>query len=171
MLVPDGAGGFLGVASEGGHASFAMESEDEIEFFHFLLQHSRSSYPSWEEVVSGRALSTIHTFFTGDELAPAQVAGLFTPDNPTLQLASRFYGRMCRNFALETLARGGVYIAGGVAAKNPILLTHEEFERSFLNSAVHGDLLRDIPVSLIDNQESGLWGAAYFAWENSRRES
>ncbi len=169
ILVPDECGGFVGVPSEGGHASFAPESEDELEFFRFLLSRSRSSYPSWEEVVSGRALSTIHEFFTKEQLAPVDVAATFDTTSPTLELASRLYGRVCRNFALETLARGGVYIAGGVAAKNPILLTHPEFEQSFVNSAVHGELLQEIPVYLMDNQESGLWGAAYYGWERSRR--
>ena len=73
---------------------------------------------------------------------------------------ARFYGRICRNLALQFLAFGGVYIAGGVAAKTPNLVMHPEFKREFCSSKTMGHVLEKIPVSLNSNQESGLWGAA-----------
>ena len=73
---------------------------------------------------------------------------------------ARFYARACRNYALQVLARGGVYIAGGVAAKAPVLVTHPEFEAEFRRSPTMAHLLAKIPVFLNRNEESGLWGAA-----------
>ena len=52
-------------------------------------------------------------------------------------------------------------------AKNPELVEHEEFARSFRSSPTHADLLSDIPVSLVSDQESGLWGAAYAALQSN----
>jgi glucokinase len=73
---------------------------------------------------------------------------------------ARFYGRVCRNFALQILAFGGVYIAGGVAAKIPNLVTHQEFTIEFRRSKTMSHVLKKIPLMLNSNQESGLWGAA-----------
>ena len=82
---------------------------------------------------------------------------------------ARFYGRACRNYALQVLARGGVYISGGVAAKVPALISHPEFELQFRNSNTLRTILASIPVFLNTNEESGLWGAAYFAAQSLKR--
>ena len=87
----------------------------------------------------------------------------FSEHTETLEWASRFYARVCRNYVLETLALGGLYIAGGVAAKTQELLTHQAFEKEFRSSDTLADLLAKVPVSLIRDENSGLWGAAVLA--------
>jgi glucokinase len=57
----------------------------------------------------------------------------------------------------------GLYVAGGVAARTPVLLTHPAFEKEFRNSDTLSGLLANIPVSLIRDENSGLWGGAVFA--------
>ena len=52
-------------------------------------------------------------------------------------------------------------IAGGVVARTPEILIHEDFRKEFLDSPTMGHLLATIPVFLMDNQDSGLWGAAF----------
>jgi len=54
-----------------------------------------------------------------------------------------------------------LYIAGGLAAQNPEMLAHANFRGEFLNSPTMAHILAKIPVLLIDNQDSGLWGAAF----------
>jgi glucokinase len=81
---------------------------------------------------------------------------------PTVIWMSRFYGRICRNYALQLLAYGGVYITGGVAAKLPQLVTRPEFEAAFRSSATMANVLQKIPVFLNTNEDSGLWGSAFF---------
>jgi len=66
------------------------------------------------------------------------------------------------------LARGGVYISGGVAAKLPILVTHPAFEQQFFNSRAMAPVLKKIPVYLNTNEDSGLWGAAFFGQLTAR---
>ncbi len=161
-LVPDGRGGYLALASEAGHASFPFESKREHEFQEFLLKERGELYITGNTVVSGKGLSYVHRFLTGEKLAPAEVAERFTRHPETLQWAARFYGRACRNFAVETLATGGVYIAGGVAAKSPELVTNKEFEAEFRSSDTLASLFEKIPVFLITDENSGLWGAAEF---------
>lgn len=159
-LIPDGSGGFVAVPSEGGHANFPFVNERENEFQAFLMQKLGEEYLTANYIVSGRGLSAVHLFLTGEDLRPEEVAGTFSDDSETLDWAARFYGRVCRNYALEILALGGVYIAGGVAAKTPELIKHRAFSVEFYRSRTMSDILKQISVSLISDEESGLWGAA-----------
>jgi glucokinase len=160
-LIPDGCGGFIPGASEGGHVNFAPESREEFEFLEFGCRKFGCEYLTMEHVVSGRGLSLVHQFLTGESLAAHEVAATFDDKSQTAQWLSRFYGRACRNFALSVLARGGVFVAGGIAAKNPMLVKHQEFVKAFQSSPTHEGLLRRIPVRLNVDQESGLWGGAF----------
>jgi len=160
-LVPDGRGSYIAVPSEGGHADFPFEGEEEFEFQKFLLGELPDAYITGNIVVSGRGLSLLHRFLTGDDLAPEDVGAKLSPRSETLRWAARFYGRAARNYVLETLSMGGVYIAGGVAARSPQLVTHEAFREEFRCSSTLYAVLAHIPVFLVRNQESGLWGAGY----------
>ncbi len=159
-LVPVQGGGFVAVPSEGGHAAFPFVSEAECGFMRFLQRELGTGYPTGNDVVSGKGLSLIHQFLTGERLDPRDVTAGFGPGSETLAWAARFYGRSCRDYALEVLARGGLYIAGGVAAKAPELVTHEAFATEFRDSKTMSGILSRIPVFLITDEESGLWGAA-----------
>ena len=162
-LVPDGDGGYVAVPSEGGHCVFPFESPAEFEFMQFVMDELKAPYVETEFIVSGRGLSFIHQYLTGKKLTPAEVSAAVAHDSETLEWAAGFYGRVCRNYALQVLARGGVYIAGGVAAKMPLLVEHPEFKRQFTHSKTMATMLQKIPVYLNTNEESGLWGAALFA--------
>lgn len=169
FLVPDGRGGFVGAPSEGGHANFAPETPREQEFAAFLATRFGAPFAEWEFVVSGPGLSALHEFLTGEQLLPKDVAAKFAHASETLAWFARFYGRVCRCFALETLALGGLYIAGGVAAKNPEIVKHPEFSREFRSSKTMAEILARIEVRLVDDEDSGLWGAAAYAVEELRR--
>ena len=159
-LIPKPSGGFIAMASEGGHASFPFESQAELEYRKFLLNETGEAYVRSDTVVSGKGLSRVHHFLTGHKLQPAEVADELNENQRSLRWMARFYGRVCRNFALQILAFGGVYIAGGVAAKIPSIVTHQEFTSEFRRSKTMAHVLVKIPVMLNSNQESGLWGAA-----------
>lgn len=160
VLYPLGKADYIATPSEGGHASFPFAPGREQEFQEFLLQRNGNSYVTGNDVLSGRGLGAIHRFLTGEDLMPKEVTARLTADSETLVWAARFYGRACRDFALETLALGGIYIAGGLAARTPALVTHEEFAREFRSSSTMSSILAGMPVFLMSDQESGLWGAA-----------
>lgn len=161
-LVPLPGGGWAEVPSEGGHGSFAFESRREMDYMDFLLRSAGAAYIEAETVVSGRGLSLLHHFLTGEELEPAEIGARLNAGSETLQWLARFYGRVCRNYALQVLARGGVFVSGGVAAKNPGIVTHPEFAAEFRRSPAMGELLARVPVFLNTDEESGLWGAAHY---------
>ncbi len=159
-LIPDGRGGYHIAPSEGAHACFPFVSETECAFQYFLLRAYKTSCVTYNHVVSGPGLSSIHQFLTGTQLEPEQVAEEFYRNPQTLSWMARFYGRACRDYSLETLSLGGLYITGGIAARNPEIVLHEAFHDEFLNSPAMNHILSRMPVRLIRNQESGLWGVA-----------
>jgi glucokinase len=167
-LLPDGTGGYLPAPSEGGHASFPFESAKEFAYMDFHLQEVGGPYVTGNTVVSGRGLSLVHEFLTGEKLEPAQLEACAHPDSETVRWMARFYARACRNYALQVLAMGGVYVAGGVAAKLPCLVTNGEFAQEFRRSQTMARVLAKIPVFLNQNEESGLWGAAMKALQELR---
>ena len=171
ILVPLSTGAFQALPSEGGHGYFPFLSQEEFAFQKFYREKSGQKHITGNLVVSGRGLRYLHWFLTGADLAPEEVTAQFNHTSETLAWAATFYGRVCRDYALAVLARGGLYIAGGVAARTPALLTHDRFRSEFLDSPTMGHLLATIPVFLMDNQDSGLWGAAFHGQQILRKET
>ncbi len=168
FLFEDNSGRLIAGASEGGHAAFPVETQEEFEFARFVAQKMQAPYATWDDIVSGRGLALIHEFLHGEVRTPEQIAQTLPYDSDVFEWFSRFYGRVCRCFALEVFAVGGFFIAGGIAAKNPFIVTNEAFSRSFRSARVYQELLASIPVRLITDEENGLWGAAVFARERGR---
>jgi glucokinase len=154
------------VPGEGGHADFAPQ--DEIQTRLFLALHARYGHVSWERVCSGMGLVNIFTFLGGkNEADPAEIANLADAgDRKALKAFEIFvdlYGAEAGNMALRVLARGGVYLAGGIAAKNRKFFTDGRFVNAFLRKGRFTDMLREMPIDLITDEKVGLRGAAEMA--------
>lgn len=166
-LAPLPSGGHLAIPSEGGHSDFPFTCEEELGYARFLRRETGRHQIIGDIVLSGLGLSLLHRYLTGQSMEPPEISGMFqlgeSQATGTLRWFARLYGRSCRNYALEVLATGGLYVAGGVAARAPAVVMEPAFAREFRNSETHGPLLEQIPVLLNDNQDSGLWGAASVA--------
>ncbi len=160
-LVPDGRGGRVPMPSEGGHALFPFAGEREFALQRFLMRRTGRAQVIGDMVVSGPGLAALHAFLGGGEQTPEAVGAGLDRHPETMDWAARLYGRACRNFALETLALGGVVVCGSVAARNPALMHHEAFAREFRDGGAQSALLGRIPVFLNRDADSGLWGAAH----------
>ncbi len=77
----------------------------------------------------------------------------------TMQLFLSIYGAEAGNLALKFLPHGGLYIAGGIAAKNLSLINNGAFMAAFWQKGRLRELLTQIPVRLILNTQVGLMGA------------
>jgi glucokinase len=161
-LVPLPGGDYLPLPSEGGHAALAFVSRREFEFLEFLQAQTGHSQGFGDIMVSGPGLSFLHEFMTGRRLAPPEVAREIGPDSETTHWFARFYARACRVYVLYVLALGGVHLCGGLAAKNPFLVSSEEFLREFRDCPAYGPLLEQVPIRLITTLDTGLHGAARY---------
>jgi glucokinase len=174
IVLPQKDGDFQVVASEGGHGDFAPTNEEQIEVLKFLA--TRHAHVSYERVVSGMGLSNLYEFVLAtrkeqlprevDDL-PAHVSRLAAAgDAAATQTFGIFvdaYAAEAANLALKVLAQGGVYLAGGIAAKNLEQFTSGRFMRSFTNKGRLSELVRSFPVYVITNSQVGLIGAAALA--------
>ena len=52
--------------------------------------------------------------------------------------------------------------AAGVAARTPGILTYPDLRKEFTGSPTVGHILCVMPVFLMDDQNSGLWGVAFY---------
>lgn len=149
------------LASEGGHADFAPQNEEQARLF--LSLHEQFGHVSWERLVSGTGLVNIFTFLGGPVIDGAGIAILADGGDATALRAFAIfvdlYGAEAGNMALRVLARGGVFLAGGVAAKNRARLTDGRFLEAFHRKGRFRGIMETIPVDLIINEEVGLIGA------------
>jgi glucokinase len=111
----------------------------------------------WEQTtVSDRA----HLTDPAVLIAKAAQAGTSALARATMQMFVSAYGAEAGNLALKFLPRGGLYIAGGIAAKNLPLLTDGTFMAAFGQKGRMRSLVAQIPVSVVLNSQVGLIGAA-----------
>jgi glucokinase len=73
------------------------------------------------------------------------------------------YGAEAGNLALKLLPRGGLYIAGGIAAKNLPLIQRGDFMQAFLQKGRMTPVLERVPVHVVLNSDVGLIGSALCA--------
>ncbi|HVE72287.1 MAG TPA: glucokinase [Thermoanaerobaculia bacterium] len=153
------------IPSEGGHQDFAPQDEEQTRLF--LHLHERHGHVSWERVVSGMGLVNIFTFLGGEEIDAADIAARADDGDPTARKAAQMfvdmYGAEAGNMALRVLARGGVFLAGGVAAKNISWFTDGRFIEAFRRKGRFRAFCETVPVDVITDQEVGLKGAMDFA--------
>ena len=166
---------YRAAAAEGGHADFAPHNERETELLSFLRK--QLPHVCTEEILSGRGFRRVHEFLDpsvrhasfeagGDaasEIAQQGLAGSCGVCSETLTLWSEIYGAVAGNFALQTMARGGVYVAGGIATKILPRLSDGTFLRGFCGQGKLTPVLKRIPIFVVLNADAPLWGAAYRA--------
>jgi len=169
------------VATEGGHVNFAPTNSVQILLLEHLLE--RFSHASYEQLLSGSGLVIIYEFLRAyrqyDEPVelrqimidsdPAAAISLFAQQHndplssEALALFIQIYGAQAGNLALNVLPRAGLYLAGGIAAKNVEQFKKPGFIDSFIAKGKMKHLVEKMPVYLILQPKVGLIGARTLA--------
>ena len=168
--------GYRVIPTEGGHADFAPTDELQIALLQHL--HRQLGRVSYEDLVSGPGLERIYAFledytdYTGTPLTPpagdpelAAVIGRAASrsDHPlaaaAVELFLSIYGAQAGNLALTTMARGGVYVGGGIAPKLGSLMASSGFLKAFRDKGRMAHLMPSFPVHVVRNVDAGLAGA------------
>ncbi|HXW85866.1 MAG TPA: glucokinase, partial [Candidatus Bathyarchaeia archaeon] len=163
---------YIPSASEGGHGDFSPQNQQELDFIEYIrTSEKRQCAISWEDVLSGNGIKRMYHFFKKIDSSPGyspQPDDIFKSriqdDNAekTFELYTRCYGRCAKNFALDALALGGIYIAGGIAAKNLPLFQLPIFMNEFINCPKQQKLLEKMPVYVITDYNVSLYGIANY---------
>jgi glucokinase len=169
-------------ATEGGHADFAPRTLFELRLLKYLL--GRFGHVSYERLCSGQAFPTIYKYVRKHSKTPEVpdiAAALKEAEDPApliVEAALNKRSALCEetltvfvsilaaeagNMALKVLAKGGVYLGGGIPPKILPALTDGRFMAVFLDKGRFSDLLASIPVYVILNDKAALFGAACYA--------
>lgn len=160
------------VPGEGGHMDIGPRTERDFELFpHYERLDGRVS---GEQLLCGRGLMNIYRAVCKADgvetraASPAEVttAGLDGMDKAaveTLSLFSTYLGRVAGDLALVFMARGGVYLAGGIAQKILPALRRPEFRAAFEDKAPHQEIMQLMPTFVVTHPLAALSGLAAFA--------
>ncbi|MBI3558335.1 MAG: glucokinase [Deltaproteobacteria bacterium] len=169
--------------SEGGHADFGPQDEEQIELLRWLWP--RHKHVSWEHVASGPALHRLYRFLkeTGRETEPAELAeALAQPGvdaSPVIAaMAIRgqypicvrafdlwlfFVGAEAGNLALKSLSLGGIFIGGGIIPNVLELFRRPAFFAGLDSKGRMSSVVAGMPVYGIVDPLTALYGAAFSA--------
>ena len=170
------------IATEGGHTSFAPQTEPEIALLHYL-QEMHGGHVSYERILSGPGLVNLYTFLRlyrgqpepdwltqalqaedpGPVISRHGIAGDDAVCVETLDWFASIYGAEASNLALKCMGIGGVLIGGGIAPQLLPVLQNGSFMRGFVAKGRFADFLRAIEVKVALNPRAPLLGAAYVA--------
>jgi len=165
--------GYNVLATEGGHCDFAPRTETEIELLRFMKK--RFANVCYDQIVSGKGFKRIHEFFAPEarhtsfedpasdgapEICRLAKCASCRACVKTLDLWVALYGSEAGNLALKCLARGGVYVGGGIAPKVQEKLKEGAFFEAFCQKSNFSILLEQFPIYIIVNEDAPLLGAA-----------
>ena len=159
--------GWVSLASEGGHVSFAPQSAREVCVLEFAWR--QYSHVSAERLMSGAGIELIHRALRAREGLAAQV--LVAPEITRRALASEcqicaetlevfcdMLGSVAANVAVTLGAYGGVYIGGAIVPRLGDYFDRSGFRARFESMGRFSSLLANIPTYVITAETPTLTG-------------
>ncbi len=178
--------------TEGGHAYFSPSTKLECELWSYL--NDRLPIVRWEDVLSGRGLENIFDFLVakGEKVEPSVAAELAKIETPkpgdraniigtagnttdcqasckAVELFARLLGLEAANATLKYFAIGGVFLGGGIPPRFRKVIESDIFKQAFLTHPTMGNLLAEVPVTLVLNDDTALQGAALYGYRYGTR--
>ncbi|MEA2037354.1 MAG: glucokinase [Nanoarchaeota archaeon] len=174
---------YIPIPSEGGFSDFPAHDKLEMDILNFIKKDKGiKESVSNEQVISGKGIESIYLFlrkrfkstkYTKEINRSKDKVPLISKYRnkdklckETFKLYTKFYARCVKNFVLDSLAIGGIYIAGGIASKNEDIFKTKEFINEFEKVNKQPQLLKKVPIFVIKNYNVSLYGAAYAAMKN-----
>lgn len=159
------------VVTEAGHATLPATSDREAQVIAELRR--RFGHVHIERVLSGSGLEKLYQALAavdGATAPPRDAAAItdaaFDGSSPlcraTVDMFCAFLGGVAGNLALTFLARGGVFIAGGIVPRFADRLAETQFRTQFESKGRYEALLRQIPTSIIVTPDTSFIGLKTF---------
>ncbi|MBA4782680.1 MAG: glucokinase [Rhizobiales bacterium] len=162
---------------EGGHINFGPITD--LDFDIWRVMEPTNGRISAETFLSGpgilrlyRAMSRLAdempVLTTAAEVTRAALDNSSSVARETLELFCSYLGRFAGDMAMFTMAKGGVYLGGGIVPRILPLLQKASFREAFEAKAPHDDLLGKVATSVITHPNPALEGLATYARTPSR---
>ena len=190
LIYDDKSNIYKPIPCEGGHADFPIRNNFELDLINFIKDFRNITKPiTNEELVSGRGLENIYKFLkVSKEFGDSQYSMEIENSTDiaeaiskykkvddlcaeTFKWFTKFYSRCAKNFVLDSLATGGLFIAGGIAQKNQEIFSTDIFLNEFDNVYRYSKYLKETPIYIILDYDIGLKGACFAAmYKSSNKE-
>ena len=161
-------GEWVPVQGEGGHISYAPQTEREW----LIVEILRQELPriSNERVLTGTGLQRVYRAicqldgmaaepYSAKDIAAAAFAGASESCMETLDIFAAALGDLAGDLALMLGAFGGVYIGGGIVSKHDEYFAKSRLRQRFENKGRFDAYMREIPTYIIKKDLSALKGA------------
>lgn len=191
FLIPNGNGDYQVFGTEGGHTDFAPRSNLEYKLMNYICQEKKLDRISVERVVSGQGIIAIYQGLRDlniipesesdvaqsirnweqnqdSEIDPAALISQAAQEKTdliaqkTMEIFIEAYAAEAGNLALKLLPYGGLYIGGGIAAKNLSLIKASRFVEIFKRKGRVSPILDAVPINIILNPQVGLLGSIMY---------
>jgi len=154
---------WIALAGEGGHASFAPVTKQEMKILQALWEEY--GHVSAERLLSGLGLELIHRALAGQRLSAPEITGRALDGTSvacreTVETFCAVLGSVAGNVALTLGATGGMYIGGGIVPRLGRLFTESRFRERFEGKGRLSGYLARIPTWLITEEYPALRGVA-----------
>ncbi len=157
---------------EGGHVDLGPRSERDLEILPFL--EPIEGRVAGEQILCGRGIVNLYRAVCAADgvdpvlTDPADVTSHALAESDraaveTISLFSTYLGRVAGDLALIFMARGGVFLAGGISQKILPALLKSAFRAAFEDKAPHSALVRAIRTFVVIYPLAALSGFAAFA--------
>ena len=164
-------GAWLPVPGEGGHIDVGPRTPRDYALFpHIDTIEGRIS---GEQILCGRGLVNLYrAICIADDVVPSlkepkDVTEAAATQNPqameTLDLFATYLGRVAGDIALVFMARGGVYLSGGIAQRILPVLKKGGLRAAFDDKAPHSAAMRSIPVFVMTHPLAAVAGLSAYA--------
>ncbi len=169
--------GYQVIPTEAGRNAFAPTTPEQVELWqHLYAHHARATF---ELLLSGKGLMRIYDFICLQR-GVAEDVSIGAAVDPAAEIVQRsgepgthgheacaaavdlflqIYGARAGDLALTILARGGVFIAGGIAPKLLARLQSGVFMEAFLSKGIHSKFVRNVPVHVVTNERVAVLGS------------
>jgi len=155
------------IPGEGGHIDIGPRTEREMAIWPYLAKEEGRM--SAENALSGRGLENLHQAIcrADGKAVPAADAseisrlGLADEDAAAAEAVALFLtllARVAGDAALLCLAYGGIYIAGGIAAKMLPGIMNPRFRAAFEDKAPHGRIMAALAINVMTHPTAALEG-------------
>ena len=163
---------WIPVPGEGGHIDVGPRTDRDAEIWPNL--EPIEGRISGEQLVCGNGLLNIYRaiaktdgtdapFSTPAEISTAGLEKADQVSSEALALFVTIFGRVAGDLALVFMARGGVFLTGGIAQKIIPALKTGAFRAAFEDKAPHRALLEAMPIHVVSDPMAALAGLSAYA--------
>ncbi len=165
LCAPLPNGGWMPIPGEMGHITLPLNSAEELALKDKLVGKDR--FAEVEDVLTGPGLLALYKAIavsprleTPEQVLKAALAGGDADADKTLEHFMTFLMRLAGDVGMGVQARGGVYLAGGIAPSIVSRLQEPKYRAVFEDKGRIADVMKPIPLFVITDPFPAFKGCA-----------